>query len=149
MKCFINSERMFLFAGLSADMIEKDLVTVQVWLDGKTAFEIGMMRVREEPRDVSLLPEDADTDQPTFSSGGIAGAPEHIFCVDGNSSGAAGVAEMLLQSRGGKIKLPPARANGSVRGLRARGGATGNIEWLEGKVSRFRLHSPSPQPVKV
>ena len=102
---------------------------------------------------LGLLREDTDADLLTFSRGGIAGAPENIFVVDGNSAGTAGIAEMLLQSHGGQIELlpalPKAWASGSVKGLKARGNVTVDIEWNDGKVSTFKLRSPNPQPVKV
>lgn len=102
---------------------------------------------------LGLLREDTDVDLLTFSRGGIAGAQENIFCVDGNYAGTAGIAEMLLQSHTGEIEilpaLPKAWANGSVKGLKARGGVTVDIEWRNGSVSACKLHSSQPQPVKV
>ncbi|MBI5835241.1 MAG: glycoside hydrolase N-terminal domain-containing protein [Armatimonadetes bacterium] len=93
---------------------------------------------------LGLLREDTDTDLLTFSRGGIAGAPQNIFVLDGNTSGAAGLAEMLMQSHGGKIELlpalPKAWANGRVTGLRARGGATVDITWRDGKVVEQRVY---------
>ena len=102
---------------------------------------------------LGLLREDTDADLLTFSRGGIAGAPENIFCVDGNYAGTAGIAEMLLQSHSGEIELlpalPKAWANGAVKGLKARGGVTVDIAWKNGKVSACKLSSPQPEPVKV
>ena len=102
---------------------------------------------------INLLASDADADMLTFSRGGIAGAPQNIFCLDGNTSGAAGIAEMLLQSHNGEIDLLPAlpRAwpNGSVKGLSARGGFTVDIEWKGGKVTDYRVASAKPREVKV
>jgi alpha-L-fucosidase 2 len=102
---------------------------------------------------LGLLREDTDAGLLTFSRGGIAGAPENIFCVDGNFAGSAGIAEMLLQSHSGEIELlpalPKAWENGSVSGLKARGGVTVDIAWTNGKVSGFQLRAPRPRPVKV
>ena len=96
---------------------------------------------------LGLLREDTDADLLTFSRGGIAGAPENIFVVDGNSAGSAGIAEMLLQSHGGEIELFPAlpRAwpTGNVRGLRARGGFEVDLSWNDGRLVQGRLRSLS------
>ena len=100
-----------------------------------------------------LLAEDTDLDLLTFSRGGIAGAPENIFCVDGNSAGASGIAEMLVQSHGGELRLLPAlpRAwpTGSVRGFKARGNITVDMDWRDGRVVGLTLSASDRTPVKV
>jgi alpha-L-fucosidase 2 len=80
-----------------------------------------------------------------------AGPP---FQIDGNLGGTAAIAEMLIQSHAGFIDLLPAlpeawKANGDIRGFKARGNYVVDMAWSEGKVTHFKILSPTGKKVKV
>jgi alpha-L-fucosidase 2 len=84
--------------------------------------------------DISIHPREEDSDQvPSFEGNqGIQGVT-------------AGIAEMLIQSQGGEIRLlpalPKAWPQGKVEGLRARGGFVVDIVWRNGMLNSVKVRS--------
>ena len=84
------------------------------------------------------------------------------FQIDGNFGGTAGIAGMLLQSRALATEgaaqrfeidvlpaLPSAWPNGSVTGLRARGGFEVDMAWSGGKLARVKIKSDGGRKATV
>ncbi len=75
------------------------------------------------------------------------------FQIDGNFGACAGIAEMLMQSNSGTIRilpaLPSAWASGHITGMKAVGDVTVDIAWENGKATCVKLTNNGGQMVRV
>jgi alpha-L-fucosidase 2 len=75
------------------------------------------------------------------------------FQIDGNFGGAAGIAEMLMQSHLDEIEILPALPDGipegHIKGIRARGGFELEYEWHGGELSWIKVFSRAGLPLSL
>jgi alpha-L-fucosidase 2 len=75
------------------------------------------------------------------------------FQIDGNFGGAAGLAELLVQSHGESMEvlpaLPSALTSGTVKGLRVRGGFVVDLHWEKGELQELLLTSFAGKTVQL
>lgn len=82
-----------------------------------------------------------------------AGAFDHVYELEGNTGLTSCIAEMLIQSHDGRIRLLPAVPTvwekGKVQGFYARGGIRVSFRWKQGRVTDYTLESKIDQECRI
>lgn len=132
--------------------LQRELVSAQ---EGTEIDTLARSAVRAARRLPPQLPDAARPAQPLVSARSVANHP--LFQLDGNFCITAAIAEILVQSHDGVIRLLPAlsaewAAGGHVRGLRARGGYRVSLAWQDGRVTQWSVvadRAGAPTTVRV
>lgn len=142
------------------DLAEAAKKTLQIRGDGGTgwsrAWKINFWaRLQDGNHALVLLRQLLHPVDPNSTSGQNGGTYPNLFCahppfqIDGNLGGAAGIAEMLLQSHGKNytirflpaLPLHPDWEKGSMQGMKARNGFEVSFSWKKHRLKKATITS--------